>query len=68
MNNIQRAILNKRNFNNIIVPDNTYKKKDKRIDISPMIKKIKKKEKNQKFKYKFTICLIILLGFMATYN
>ena len=68
MNNIQRAILNKRNFNNIIVPDNTCKKKDKRIDISPMIKKIKKKEKNQKFKYKFTICLIILLGFMATYN
>ena len=47
MNNIQRAILNKRNFNNIIVPDNTYKKKDKRIDISPMIKKIKKKKKSK---------------------
>ena len=26
MNNIQRAILSKRNFNDIIISDNTYKK------------------------------------------
>ena len=68
MNNIQRAILSKRNFNDIIIPDNTYKKKNKRVNISPMIKIIKKKEKNEKFKYKITIYLIILLGFIATYN
>lgn len=68
MNNIQRAILNKRNFNDIKVPDITYKKENKRVNISPMIKIINKKEKNEKFKYKFTIYLIILLGFIATYN
>ena len=67
MNNIQRAIL-KKEILIILLSLIILIKKGKRIDISPMIKKIKKKEKNQKFKYKFTICLIILLGFIATYN
>lgn len=63
MNNIQRAILNNRNLNNILIPDNTYKKKVEKTDISPMIKEIKKKEK---VKRKIVVSSVIAsLGVLA---